>query len=70
MFHKTIIVAALVGALSCLAQQAIAQDSHVPVHGGGWPIQNGVKHQPTRGRGGRGILARARRRRPINCTMS
>jgi len=48
MFHKTIIVAALAGALSCLAQQAIAQDSR-PVHGGGWPIQNGVKHQPTRG---------------------
>jgi hypothetical protein len=48
MSHKTIIVAALAGALSCLAQQAIAQDSRVPVHGGGWPIQNGVKHQPTR----------------------
>ena len=49
MLHKTIIVAALAGALSCLAQQAIAQDSHVPVHEGGWPIQKGVKHQPTRG---------------------
>ena len=49
MFHKTIIVAALAGALSCLAQQASAQDSHVPVHERGWPIQNGVKHQPTRG---------------------
>ena len=48
MLHKTIIVAALVGALSCLAQSATAQDSHVPVHGGGWPISNGVKHQPTR----------------------
>jgi hypothetical protein len=48
MFHKTIIVIALTGALSCLAQQAIAQDSR-PVHGGVWPIQNGVKHQPTRG---------------------
>jgi len=47
MFHKTIIVSALVGVLSCLAQQAIAQDSR-PIHGGGWPIQNGVKHQPTR----------------------
>ena len=48
MLHKTIIVAALAGALSCLAQQAIAQDSHAPVHERGWPIQNGVKHQPTR----------------------
>ena len=47
MLHKTIIVGALAGALSCLARQAIAQDSR-PVHGGGWPIQNGVKHQPTR----------------------
>jgi hypothetical protein len=49
MLHKTIIVAALAGAFSCLVQQATAQDSRVPVHGGGWPIQNGVKHQPTRG---------------------
>jgi hypothetical protein len=48
MLHKTIIVIALTGALSCLAQQATAQDSR-PVHGGDWPIQNGVKHQPTRG---------------------
>ena len=47
MLHKTIIVAALAGALSCLAQQAIAQESR-RVHGGGWPIQNGIKHQPTR----------------------
>jgi hypothetical protein len=48
MLQKTIIVTALAGAISCLAQQAIAQDSR-PVHGGDWPIQNGVKHQPTRG---------------------
>jgi hypothetical protein len=48
MFHKAVFVFALVVGLSSLAQQAIAQDSHVPVHGGGWPIQNGVKHQPTR----------------------
>ena len=48
MLHKTIVIAALAGALSCLAQLAIAQDSRVPVHEGGWPIQNGVKHQPTR----------------------
>ena len=47
MLHRTIIVAALVGAFLCLAQQAIAQESR-RVHGGGWPIQNGIKHQPTR----------------------
>jgi hypothetical protein len=48
MLHKTIIVAALVGALLCWAQPGIAQNSR-PVHGGAWPIQNGIKHQPTRG---------------------
>lgn len=48
MLHKTIIVGALVVGLSCLAQQAIAQAPR-RVHEGGWPIQNGVKHQPTRG---------------------
>jgi hypothetical protein len=48
MLNKINLVGALAGALSCLAQQAIAQDSH-PIHGGDWPIQNGVKHQPTRG---------------------
>ena len=48
MSHKRLIVFALVGTLSCLAQQAIAQNSS-SVHGGDWPIQNGVKHQPTRG---------------------
>jgi hypothetical protein len=47
MSRKTILVFALVGVLSCLAQQAIAQDSR-PIHGGAWPIQNGVRHQPTR----------------------
>ena len=47
MFHKTIIAAALAGAFLCLAQQAIAQESR-RVHAGGWPIQNGIKHQPTR----------------------
>ena len=49
MLRNTIIVGAVAGALSCLTQQAIAQDSHVPLHGSDWPIQNGVKHQPTRG---------------------
>jgi hypothetical protein len=48
MLQKTLIVGVVAGALSCLTQQAIAQDSR-PVHGGDWPIQNGVKHQPTRG---------------------
>ena len=51
MLHKTIVVTALAGAISGLAQQAIAQDSR-PVHRGDWPIQNGVKHQPTRGAAG------------------
>ena len=51
MSRKTIIVCALVGALSSLAQQATAQNSR-PVHEGGWPIQGGVKHQPTRSEAG------------------
>jgi hypothetical protein len=53
MPHRILVVFALVGALSCLTQQAIAQDSR-PVHEGSWPIQNGVKHQPTRGAVGGG----------------
>jgi hypothetical protein len=48
MLQKTFIVGAVAGTLSCLTQQAIAQDSR-PIHGSDWPIQNGVKHQPTRG---------------------
>ncbi len=48
MLHKTIVAGALIGGLSCLAQQAMAQVSR-PIHGGAWPIQGGVKHQPTRG---------------------
>jgi hypothetical protein len=48
MSYERLIVFALVAALSCLAQQAIAQDSS-SVHEGNWPIENGVKHQPTRG---------------------
>ena len=48
MLHKMIIGGALVGGLSCLAQQAMAQESR-PIHGGAWPIEGGVKHQPTRG---------------------
>ena len=48
MLRKPLIVFALVGPLSCLAQQAIAQNSS-SVHEGNWPIQNGIKHQPTRG---------------------
>jgi len=53
MSHKTLFAFALVGALSCLAQLAIAQDSR-SVHEGDWPIQGGVKHQPTRGEVGGG----------------
>lgn len=48
MLHKTIVVAALAGSLLSLPKQGMAQNSR-PVHGGDWPIQNGVKHQPTRG---------------------
>ncbi len=48
MPRRRIIVAALAGALSCLAQPGIAQNA-ATIHGGDWPIQNGVKHQPTRG---------------------
>jgi hypothetical protein len=48
MLHKTIIAGTLVGGILCLAQQAIAQQSR-RVHEGAWPIQGGVRHQPTRG---------------------
>jgi hypothetical protein len=48
MSHKRLIVFALGGTVSCLAQQGVAQDSS-SVHQGNWPIENGVKHQPTRG---------------------
>jgi hypothetical protein len=46
MLQKTIIVTALAGAISCLAQPGLAQN-RPPVHEGDWPIENGVKHQPT-----------------------
>jgi hypothetical protein len=46
MSHKTLIVCALFGALSCLPQPGLAQN-RPPVHEGDWPIENGVKHQPT-----------------------
>jgi hypothetical protein len=48
MSNRTLIIFALAGLFSCPAQQGIAQNSS-SVHEGGWPIQNGVKHQPTRG---------------------
>ncbi len=51
MLQKTIIAGAVVGAISCLGHEAVAQGSR-RVHGGGWPISNGVKHQPTRGAAG------------------
>ena len=47
MSYNTLIVFALAGALSCLAQRGIAQETP-PLHSSG-PIQNGIKHQPTRG---------------------
>jgi hypothetical protein len=53
MLHKTLITFTLVGVLSFLAPLGIAQDSS-SVHEGDWPIQGGVKHQPTRGELGGG----------------
>ena len=45
MSHKTLVLSALVGALLFLAKPGNAQEagSIYP----SWPIQNGVKHQPT-----------------------
>jgi hypothetical protein len=51
MSQKWLIVLAVVAALSCPAQSARAQNSSL-THEGSWPIQGGVKHQPTRGAGG------------------
>jgi hypothetical protein len=48
MSNRTLIIFALVGLFSCLPQRGIAQNSS-SVHEGSWPIENGVKHQPTRG---------------------
>jgi hypothetical protein len=48
MSQKTLFAFALSGALSLQAQLAIAQNSR-SVHEGEWPIENGVRHQPTRG---------------------
>jgi hypothetical protein len=48
MSDRTLFAFALVGALSFLAQSGFAQNSSA-VHEGSWPIQGGVKHQPTRG---------------------
>ena len=47
MSHKILFAFALVCALSFLAQRGVAQNRSV--HEGEWPIENGVKHQPTRG---------------------
>jgi len=52
MSNRTLIIFALGGLFSCLLQRGIAQNSP-PVHGGDWPIQNGIKHQPTPGDVGR-----------------
>jgi hypothetical protein len=48
MPYKTLTLFALLGALACLPQPARAQNSS-SVHEGNWPIEHGVKHQPTRG---------------------
>ena len=45
MSHKTLVLFALVGALLFLAQRGNAQEAG-SIHPS-WPIQNGVKHQPT-----------------------
>ena len=47
MSRKTLCALALVGALSSLAEQSIAQETG-SLHQGPWPIQNGFKRQPTR----------------------
>jgi hypothetical protein len=52
MPHKTLIVLALAGALSCLGPQHATAQNSSSVHEGNWPIEHGVKHQPTRGEGG------------------
>jgi hypothetical protein len=44
MSCKTLIVLALVGAFSLLAERGIAQETSIHPS---WPIENGVKHQPT-----------------------
>ena len=48
MPHRTLIVFALVGALSCLPPQQASAKNSSSVHEGSWPIENGIKHQPTR----------------------
>ena len=45
MSYKTLFALPLIGLLSFLAQPGIAQER--PALGRAWPIQNGVKHQPT-----------------------
>jgi hypothetical protein len=45
MPYKTLLALALVGPLSLVAQSGIAQESG-SLHPS-WPIQNGIKHQPT-----------------------
>jgi len=45
MPYKTLLALALIGPLSLVAQPGIAQESG-SLHPS-WPIQNGIKHQPT-----------------------
>lgn len=51
MSKRTCLALALSAALSCHAEPGVAQNSS-SVHEGSWPIQGGVKHQPTRGAAG------------------
>jgi hypothetical protein len=46
MPRLTLSTAALVGALSMLPQRSGAEEPS-SVHQGSWPIEGGVKHQPT-----------------------
>ena len=69
MSHKILFAFALVCALSFLAQRGVAQNRSV--HEGEWPIENGVKHQPTRGDLGRGReFSQDQAREMINCTIN
>jgi hypothetical protein len=51
MLQRMPIVLGVIGALMSPARLALAEDSR-PTHEGAWPIQHGVRHQPTRSEGG------------------
>jgi len=58
MSVNRLILLAVAAGLPCLVQQANAQNSS-SVHEGNWPIEGGVKHQPTRGELGGGEFSRS-----------